>query len=555
MAVFVRRRLSAGGAQPRDLGGDPATGGKQEVPGANGGVDHLERQQRCDRVLGVVGEPLLDDRYQGRCDELLHQAVGGVVAAGELAGVAAVAGAGPVVAGEAEVPGRARRDPGGQLQQGLVDRAQLLGVHVAVVDATDTAAEAEVGQAAHGGEQSAVLDVGAIQVRALSGREQPAEGRQAENGLAAGQCPPGDLEPLPEIMVAIGALGVQRALAQAREAVAGAVESAGIGIGGRVVQTAAFLRGGEEDQPVDQPQQLLEQRIRAQLAGGDAFAQHAVGGMGDKAGAERPQGLFDTVAQRTEGAYAFFGALAAPSLQRAVGGIVRSATESRTVQQQPEHLEAWVESLAKQALQVDLDEGRAGQAGVVAHQPEQPAIADQAPERGGVGIQVLLQQPEGRAAPAVRAKAGVGTVEREIVRRQHQRHAAIPAAGPAHGAERKGAIAELDRLRVFQVGEAEHVAQQRAQQALLGHRRVEVRAGGDDLEVLPQGLGDAPVAAQLIAQSQPLGHLVVDGGLALGLQAGDLAEVLPVQQPALDLDRGEVRRALSAAGHCRGTST
>jgi hypothetical protein len=81
-------------------------------------------------------------------------------------------------------------------------------------------------------------------------------------------------------------------------------------------------------------------------------------------------------------------------------------------------LQALVErplGLAEEALQVDLDESGARQAGVVAHQAQAQAVADQAPEALPGRVQVLLDQAVGGAAAPVLAKADMGVVETQVV--------------------------------------------------------------------------------------------------------------------------------------------
>ena len=81
-------------------------------------------------TLAPTGDGDLDHRLQGRVEQYLHQAIGRVVGPGRLPGVplGLVAGG----EGEAAVVGR---DDGDELEEALVDAAELLRPHVAPVHA------------------------------------------------------------------------------------------------------------------------------------------------------------------------------------------------------------------------------------------------------------------------------------------------------------------------------------------------------------------------------------------------------------------------------------
>ncbi len=125
--AVVGRRGDAAGAGAREPGGDAARGREQEMAGAAGRIETVTREQRRRRVVGL-GLDAVEHRIERAVEQRLHQAVGRVVAAGGLARVAL----GLAAFGEGEaaaVVGELRRE----LQQALVDRAQLLGLHVAPV--------------------------------------------------------------------------------------------------------------------------------------------------------------------------------------------------------------------------------------------------------------------------------------------------------------------------------------------------------------------------------------------------------------------------------------
>jgi hypothetical protein len=100
------------------------------------------------------------------------------------------------------------------------------------------------------------------------------------------------------------------------------------------------------------------------------------------------------------------------------------------------------------------------------------------------------------------------------------------------------------------VREAEHVAQQGQQEGVAGDSEgVEIGAAPGHLEVFPEGLGDAEVAAQLVLQAQAPGHAVVGVGLLRRFPAGDLGQVLAVEEAALHADGIEGQGGVPVAGH------
>jgi hypothetical protein len=156
---------------------------------------------------------------------------GRVVRAGELAGVA-LGAALLLVADEAELArGRwVRRHLGYQFEQAFVHAAEFLGIHVAVIHARQRGAIAEEAEAEERGEQRLVVELGGVEVRALRGVEQATQRRQAKRGLAPAEAGEGDAEHLPQVGMAVVAAPAGGQLAQAGEAVAGAIALAGLGV-------------------------------------------------------------------------------------------------------------------------------------------------------------------------------------------------------------------------------------------------------------------------------------------------------------------------------------
>jgi hypothetical protein len=148
---------------------------------------------------------------------------------------------------------------GGQLQQRLVDAAELLGAQVAVVDRTGGAAGAvgDLAEGAHGREQVCVSQLRAAdRAEALGGEQGPAERRQADLWAAVVAAEGVEDEPQGDPEVAVAAAvpsGGQPAQAGGREV--GVVAPDGRRVGVRCEQHLAILGDEAEQQPVDQPQQ------------------------------------------------------------------------------------------------------------------------------------------------------------------------------------------------------------------------------------------------------------------------------------------------------------
>src|SRR5690606_9669783 len=122
-----------------------------KMPRATRRINDGEAEQLLDRVSRVLGDGVGDDGLESAVEQHLHEAVGRVVAAGRLARVALGFASG----GEGELP-PILCDLRNELEKTLVDRAQLLGSHVAPVDAREAAVFAQPGELEHGKEQRAV---------------------------------------------------------------------------------------------------------------------------------------------------------------------------------------------------------------------------------------------------------------------------------------------------------------------------------------------------------------------------------------------------------------
>jgi hypothetical protein len=434
---------------------------------------------------------------------------------------------------------------GHQFEQAFVDAAEFLGIHVAVIDARERGAVAEEAEAEERAEQRLVVELGGVEVRALRDVEEATERRQAKGRLAAGEAGEGDRERLPEVGMAVVAAPPGGRAAQAGETVAGLVAGSGLGAGvGREDEFAVF-DGGEKDEAVDEAQELLEVDLGAQLAAFDAAAQLAVGRMREKAAAEHAQGIGDAFAQAVADADAVFLGGVAPVFERAVGGLGAGLAETRGVGEQPEGGEIGVEAFAEDGFEVGLDVGRPGEAGVVAQDAQLQAVADDGPQHGVAGVEILLGEQEGRTAARAVAVPAARLVERLVVRGEDERHA--PFAGGA--ADGEAAFADGDLADALEVGKAEYLAAEGFEEVAAVGPGVAVAAFAAGGEILPEVLGDLPVAADLVAQLEAARDVVVGLGLRGGFEMGDPVEEIGRQQAAFDGQGGEGEFGARAAGH------
>ena len=106
--------------------------------------------------------------------------------------------------------------------------------------------------------------------------------------------------------------------------------------------------------------------VDRELAGLEAAAQLAVGGLCEEAGAERLDGDFDAAAELVEGAGAVGAGLVRPAFQ--VAGAGRVACEPARVANEPAEREVGVLLAAEHGLEVELAVRLAGERRRVAQQ-------------------------------------------------------------------------------------------------------------------------------------------------------------------------------------------
>jgi hypothetical protein len=133
----------------------------------------------------------LNHRLERAVEQHLHEAVGRVVAARGLARVAL----GLASRRERELA-TVLGDLGDQLEQALVDATELLGAHVAPVDAREARVLAQPRELEHREQERAVLELGCIERGTLRIGEDAGERGQSEPRLAALDAAEDNLSPL-----------------------------------------------------------------------------------------------------------------------------------------------------------------------------------------------------------------------------------------------------------------------------------------------------------------------------------------------------------------------
>ena len=255
--------------QVGDVVGQEVDGGDEEVAAAHGRVEHLEIEHGLGRVqlaqLGLAVGPgaavalelvrlvlerlqaLLRQRFQRSIDDQVDELLRGVEAAAVLARVW-------IGADDDRAVVAADRRP---FQETLVDGAELLDGHVAVVDEAPSAARLGVAQVVDDRRHGRVGQTGRFQQRRGVRREQSAVvGRQADGGVAL-------VDQLAERhQVVVVARGVDRegvAVGHpARDVVAHALAQAVVVVAGVVDrQQAAIFRIEHEEQSIEQHQRRL----------------------------------------------------------------------------------------------------------------------------------------------------------------------------------------------------------------------------------------------------------------------------------------------------------
>jgi len=312
---------------------------------------------------------------------------------------------------------------------------------------------------------------------------------------------------------------------------------------------APLLDGEDEEEAVDEAEELLEIGVLGERAGIEAGAEGFVFRMREEAGTEREEGIGHTGAETFAHGLALLLAFFPPSVPEAGGGGVAGAGG---VEEAPDGGEVGVALVAEDELEVGLEVGRAREGVGIAHEAELAAVGEDGPGAGRRGVEELLRELVGRAAACAGAdddEALVGLVEREIVRRDDERH---PPAR-REGGDGIGAVGLRDGLGAAgDVGEAEGIAKEIEGEAEGGRSGGHIAARADGVEVFPERGSDAEGPALLIGEGEPLRDAVVGGALPSQLAPGRLLQDGRHEEATLELEGIEDQVVGGAAGHGAG---
>jgi len=382
---------------------NPSCRREQEVTRAAGRVDDRKFQQRLGGIVRL-GLGLVEDGVEGCVEQRLNEAVGRVVRAGGLTLVALLLGG---LGGEDQ-----RLAVIAQLwlqfEEGFVDGPQFFSLHRAPVDWDDSGFLVEPGEPVERLHEGAVTQAGGFEVGQLVSGEKPAECGEGEGVLTVGQRVEDDLDALIAVVVFVPRGGAVALRAQDGEAVAFGIKLTGVGLGLFGVQQVAILGHHQEDQAIDEAQEFVEPFGQVYLARFQLVAQVGVGL--EEAGAEHLERELDLDGQPVAGNFALLRPSVAPALQRAIGGRGALNAKAGAVNQEPEDGEGRGILIGEDLGEVGLDIGWASQRCVVAHQTDQGAVGDKAPEGFVMLVQVILKREGGRAC-AVRREGRATPVE------------------------------------------------------------------------------------------------------------------------------------------------
>ena len=220
---------------------------------AAGGIDDRDGEQGGGGILSFALDAI-EDWIEGAVEQCLHEAVGGVVAAGLLALVSL--GLDTFSKGEsAAIECKA----GSEFEQSFVDGAEFFGLHVAPVDGNDNAVVAEPGETEDGFHEGTVGKTGSVEAGSAVLLEETAEGGQSKARLAVGQCAEYDEQAFPAVVELIPAAAANGAITQGAERVAFGVDLAGQVRGIRRMEETAVFRRKQEDEAIDKAKQLIEE--------------------------------------------------------------------------------------------------------------------------------------------------------------------------------------------------------------------------------------------------------------------------------------------------------
>ncbi|CAB4881826.1 unannotated protein [freshwater metagenome] len=526
-----RSRVELAGSHRCEPARDPPRRRDEKVPGAAGRVADGHGEQRLLGVLLLLR--LVEKRVEGLVEHEVDEARGRVVGAGCLAVIA-----GEVLEGEDAAQPVV---PGNELEQALVDAAELLSTEVSVVDdARWGVLRLNHAEPPDRREQRLIRQSLADHHVDRLMIEDPAEARQAQLRQAALIAEPGDdkLQALPEVgMAGTAALACEGAQTAGREVVAIALERDLIGR--RILEQAPVLGDEQEEQTVDEAKQRAVIVLEPQLTIRDAHAEVIARAL-QEPGAQGLDGILHAVSEQAKRAGARLGSTRAPPLEPAIGRHSPLGHFDPRLMKHHEHQGEVAEHLAvEHALEIELDVRLSGQAGGVAQEPQGAAVAEHCPEVVMVAVEELLEHrlrcAIGRAGHALRPAVELDTPPEQV------EGCCAPQVG-----DRKRLVVGVQPAcrRLLQPAIAE-LLEQDGQPSLPRHAHCWI-ALGQFRESLPVGRPRseevAPRPVRSLLRRLARGQVVVAWcqPAQILIAAEDAPQQVRWQQPADDSDAGEV---------------
>ena len=378
---FARHGLGLARTNLRQRLGHPTSSSKQKVRRAAGRIQNRQRQNRrfAFRIARLAGKAFLDERINRRLHQLLDKTGRRIIASARLAGIAGR----QALLGDADKTKSVRHARNGryEFQQRLINRTELLGVEVAVVDQLIGPVDLRPTQGRRRLQKRLVIENGFIKVRRKPGSKQSAQRGKRKFLLAVRERTEDDLDRRPKIGMPVVSRGTQSTADQAMQRVALPVDVSRIGrrIRRRREKRLAFLGRIQKEKPIGDAEQFLKVgRIRERTVV-HRRAQGRVARVVKEAVTENLQGTDDAIAQVVEDAYAL---LLAQRMKLLPNGIVARTVRSCAVvvAEPPEKGEVGITLFGEDALKVELDPAGPCERVVIPNKAQEASVGDDGPE-------------------------------------------------------------------------------------------------------------------------------------------------------------------------------
>ena len=229
----------------------------------------------------------------------------------------------------------------------------------------------------------------------------------------------------------------------------------------------------------------------------------------------------------------------APALKRAIGRRCVHGAEPAGMDHQPKRGEIGEESLGEDFLEIGLDPCGAGEADIVAHEPERAAVRGDTPKSVFVRVEIFLQELGGRPAAGLVSERNDGLIDTGLPalgrgkRRDDDGHPAVVGSVP----DREAPLGQDDRSGFRYVGKTEAV-REHVQDKPLGGIDVAVPNGA---EPFPVSQGDLVVPGDFVAQFEAGKNPVAFIRLVRHVEGCGTGHDFRRQEGAGDFDRCEVQ--------------